>query len=127
MTHIIYIYLIINSFILGWFLREYRYETVSYKLFLTVSIFLFGAIILPSVYVVPILVNPLGWLIREVKFQYRFRFTDFWDRILLDDSYSQEYKTREEKLERMKTLTDRFSKQVQRHNRLIQKRYGNNS
>ena len=124
MIHIIYIYLIINSFILGWHLRDNRYETLAFNIVSSVVIIFFGAIILPLVYIVPIIVKPLGWLIKEVKFQYRFRFTDFWDKILLDDNYSQEYKTREEKLERMKTLTDRFSKQVKRHNRLIQKRYG---
>ena len=124
MIHIIYIYLIINSFILGWHLRDNRYETLAFNIVSSVVIIFFGAIILPLVYIVPIIVKPLGWLIREVKFQYRFRLTNYWDRILLDDNYSQEYKTREEKLERMKTLTDRFSKQVKRHNRLIQKRYG---
>ena len=124
MTHLIYIYLIINSFILGWHLREYRYETVSYKIVLTVFMFLLGAVILPIIYIVPFITKPIGWIYREIKFQYRFRFTDYWDKILLDDNYSEEYKTREEKLERMKTLTDRFYKQVQRHNRLIQNKYG---
>ena len=124
MAHIIYIYLIINSFILGWHLREYRYETVAYKIVLTIFMFLFGAIILPSVYIVPIIVKPVGWLIREIKFQYRFRFTNYWDRILLDDNYSEEYKTLEEKLQRANKMTKGASKQVRRHNRLIQKRYG---
>ena len=127
MAHIIYIYLIINSFILGWHLREYRYETVAYKIVLTIFMFLFGAIILPSVYIVHIIVKPVGWLIREIKFQYRFRFTDFWDKILLDDNYSEEYKTLEEKLERANKMTKGASKQVVRHNRLIQKKYGNNN
>lgn len=124
MIHIIYIYLIINSFILGWHLRDNRHETLAFNIFSSVVVIFFGAIILPLVYVVPILVNPLGWLIREVKFQYRFRLTNYWDRILLDDNYSQEYKTLEEKLERANKTTKNASKQVQRHNRLIQKRYG---
>ena len=124
MTHIIYTYLIINSFILGWHLREYRYETVAYKTILTIFIFLLGAVILPIVYILPTIIKPINWLIREIKFQYRFRFTDFWDKILLDDSYSDIYKTIEEKLQRANKMTKGASKQVQRHNKLIQKRYG---
>ena len=124
MTHIIYTYLIINSFILGWHLREYRYETVAYKTILTIFIFLLGAVILPIVYILPTIIKPINWLIREIKFQYRFRFTDFWDKILLDDSYSDIYKTLEEKLQRANKMTKGASKQVRRHNRLIQKRYG---
>lgn len=124
MTHIIYTYLIINSFILGWHLREYRYETVAYKTILTIFIFLLGAVILPIVYILPTIIKPINWLIREIKFQYRFRFTDFWDKILLDDSYSDIYKTIEEKLQRANKMTKGASKQVRRHNRLIQKRYG---
>ena len=124
MTHIIYTYLIINSFILGWHLREYRYETVAYKTILTIFIFLLGAVILPIVYILPTIIKPIDWLIREIKFQYRFRFTGFWDRILLDDNYSDIYKTLEEKLQRANKMTKGASKQVQRHNKLIQKRYG---
>lgn len=124
MTHIIYIYLIINSFILGWHLREYRYETVAYKTVLTIFMFLLGAVILPIVYILPIIIKPIDWLIREIKFQYRFRFTNYWYRILLDDNYSEEYKTLEEKLDRVNKMTKGASKQVQRHNKLIQNRYG---
>lgn len=52
----------------------------------------------------------LQWIICEIKFWYRFKFTDFWDKILLDDDYSEDYKSREEKLEKkqMKTKTTAY-------------------
>ena len=127
MTHIIYIYLIINSFILGWHLRENRFETLSYKVIALIFLSLFGAIILPLIYMLPIIIKPIEWVYREIKFQYRFRFTDYWDKILLDDNYSEEYKTLEEKLKRVNKMTEGASKQVRRHNKLIQKRYGSKS
>ena len=92
----------------------------------TIFIFFFGAIILPLIYLLPVVAQLIGWLIREVKFQYRFYCTKYWDKILFDDNYSQEYKTREEKLKRANQTTKNASKQVKRHNKLIQKRYGSN-
>jgi hypothetical protein len=123
MTHLIYIYLIINSFLLGWHLKENWFESLNYKLICFSVFILFGAIILPLVYILPILAQYIGWIVTEVRFNYRFYCTDYWDKILLDDLYSEEYKTREEKLKRANETTKNASKQVKRHNKLIQKRY----
>ena len=93
MAHIIYIYLIINSFILGWHLRDNRHETLAFNIVSSAVVIFFGVIILPLVYIIPTIIKPINWLIREVKFQYIFRLTNYWDRILLDDNYSDIYKT----------------------------------
>jgi hypothetical protein len=124
MIHIIYIYLIINSFILGWHLRESRFESLSYKVISFSVLIFFGAIILPLIYILPVLAKIIGWVVREVRFNYRFYCTKYWDKVLLDDNYSEEYKTREEKLKRANQITKNASKQFKRHNRLIQKKYG---
>ncbi len=116
--------MIINSFIAGWHFEEQRYETLSYKIISFSVLFSFGTILYPSIYIVTLLAKPLGWVTREIRFNYRFYCTDYWDKILLDDNYSEEYKTREEKLKRANQTTKNASKQVKRHNRLIQKRYG---
>ncbi len=122
-VHIIYIYLIINSFIAGWHLEEQRYETLSYRIISFSVLFSFGAILYPSIYIATLLAKPLGWVTREIRFIYRFYCTDYWDKIMLDDNYSEKFKTTKDKLERQAEIARTASKQLKRHNRLIQKRY----
>jgi len=128
MTHLIYIYLIINSFIVGFhFNEQYRFESKTYIIIISVFLFLFGGILIPLIYILKPIVKPIGWIYKEIKFQYRFYFTDYWDKILLDDNYSEEYKTTQEKLERSAKLVKNGSKQIQRHNKQIQKKYATQS
>jgi hypothetical protein len=105
-------------------LRESRFESLSYKVISFSVLIFFGAIILPLIYILPVLAKIIGWVVREVRFNYRFYCTKYWDKVLLDDNYSEEYKTREEKLKRANQITKNASKQFKRHNRLIQKKYG---
>jgi hypothetical protein len=127
MIHLIYTYLIINSFIAGYFFNENdRWESRKYAIGFSILCLVFGGLILLT-YPLFLLFTPiLGWFYKEISFQYRFYCTDFWDKILLDDNYSEEYETREEKLKRSEQLVKNASKQVKRHNRLIEKKYGNN-
>ena len=125
MIHIIYIYLIINSFILGSYLLD-RFNDYSLieKVFWSVILFFFGGILLPLIYIGDPLVKVIGYIYKEIKFQYRFHFTDYWDKIMLDDGYSEEYKTLGEKLKRAELMVKSGSKQLKRHNKQIQNKYG---
>jgi hypothetical protein len=126
MIHLIYTYLIINSFIAGYFFNENdRWESRKYAIGFSILCLVFGGLILLT-YPLFLLFTPiLGWFYKEISFQYRFYCTDFWDKIFLDDNYSEDYKTREEKLKRSEQLVKNGSKQLQRHNKQIQKKYGN--
>lgn len=126
MIHIIYIYLIINSFITGWYLGKHISETLFSKVISFSVLILFGAISVPLYYMILKFAGHIGWVTREIRFIYRFYCTDYWDKIMLDDNYSEKYKTTKEKLERSAKVVRTASKQVKRHNRLIQKRYGKN-
>ena len=124
MIHIIYIYLIINSFIAGYlFNNNYKWEKIGYTLTVSFSAFLFGIFGYLFYFLILFFAPILGWIVREVKFTYRFYCTDYWDKIMLDDNYSETYKTTKEKLERSAKVVRTASKQLKRHNRLIQKRY----
>lgn len=126
MEIILYIYFAVNILLSGyWFNENDRLECRKYAIIFS-SVCLFFGVLGCLVYLFLILFSPiLGWLYKEIQFQYRFYFTDYWDKILLDDDYSEEYKTREEKLKRSEQLVKGASKQIQRHNKQIQKRYGN--
>ena len=124
MIHLIYIYLIINSFIVGFHFNErYRFESREHLTIASVILFLFGSVSISLYFISIPLIKAVSWVFREIGFQYRFYFTDYWDKILLDDSYSEKYKTTQEKLERSAKIAEVSSKQVQRHNRQIQKKY----
>lgn len=124
MEIIVYIYFGINLFIAGyWFNENDRWENRKYAIGFSLLCSVFGTLIC-FIYLFLIVFSPiLGWVYKEIRFQYRFYFTSYWDKILLDDSYSEEYKTGEEKLKRLKELVKGASKQLQRHNKQIQKKY----
>ena len=125
MEIILYIYFAINLFIAGyWFNENNRFYNHRYTFSIFVLSVLFG-VLGYLIYFLFLAFSPiLGWLYREIRFQYRFYFTSYWDKIFLDDNYSEEYRTKEEKLERSKEISKHFSKQGQRHNKQIQKKYG---
>lgn len=124
LIHLIYIYFIINSFIAGyWFNENDRWENRRYAILFSSVVLLFG-VVGYLIYLFFIVFSPiLGYIYKELSFQYRFRFTDCWDKILLDDNYSEEFRTKEEKLERIKQLTKGFSKQKDRHLKLVLNKY----
>jgi hypothetical protein len=124
MTNVIYIYFIINAFIAGYTYKDtYSWET---KL-TSISYTFFALLVGIPFYIILFIINAsapiLGWTHIEIKFQYRFHFTKYWDKILLDDNYSPIYKTLEDKLERAEKLTRGSSKQVRRHNKKVKNRY----
>ena len=126
MTHLIYIYFIITSLMVGYNFRDsYRFDKVYFTVFSSVILFFLGGILIPFYYLILFSAEPLGWMYREISFNYRFYFTKYWDNIFLDDSYSEEFKTREEKLKQANKLAEYHgTEQFKRHNRKIQKRYG---
>ena len=126
MEILIYIYFGINLFLSGyWFNENSRWENRKYTIIFS-SVCLFFGVLGYLTYLFLILFAPiLGWLYKEVQFQYRFYCTDYWDKILLDDNYSKKFRTKEEKLKRSEQLTRGASKQIQRHNKQVQKKYEN--
>lgn len=126
MEIILYVYFAINLFIAGyWFNENDRWENRYYAIGYSFACLLFGVLGYLIYFLFLVFTPILGWVFKEVQFQYRFYFTDFWDKIFLDDKYSEEFPTKEEKLKRSKEISKHFSKQGQRHNRQIQKKYAN--
>ena len=122
MEIILYIYFAINLFIAGyWFNENDRWENRKYAIIFSSVCLLFGVLGYLIYFLFLVLFSPiLGWIYKEIQFQYRFYFTSYWDDIFLDDNYSEDYKTREEKLERMKQIMAGFSKQVDRQVKQIE-------
>lgn len=115
------IYFAINIFLAGyWFNEHNKWESRKFTIIFSFGCLLFGALIcLFFLILEPIFV----WTYKEIRFQYRFYFTKYWDKILLDDNYSEKFCTKEEKLERMVKIMSGFSKQTDRHLRQIQNKY----
>lgn len=129
---LLYIYFAINIFLAGyWFNENIRWESRKYAIiFSSVCLFfgVLGCLIYLFLKFTSFLFSPiLGWLYKEIWFQYRFYFTDYWDKIILDDDYTDIYPTKEEKLEAMTKISQQIGKQSSRHNKQIQKKYGNNN
>lgn len=119
MTHIIYIYLIINSFIAGNYLFDgFNDDRGLKKLFYTFVLFFFGAIwvLLYLIIQLPI----FRWLKYEIRFTYTFYFTNYWKNAIENDKD----RTKEEMLKILNEFAEDSNKQAVRHNRLIQKKYG---
>jgi hypothetical protein len=121
----IYIYLIINSFIVGYQYNDRcRFESWSYLVVTSLFLFFFGAILLPLCFLIDPIARGIGYIYKEITFQYKFHFTDYWDKIFLDDNYSEKYKTLGEKLKRAQLIVKNGSKQLKRHNKQVQDKYG---
>lgn len=125
MLHLIYIYLIFNSFILGGYCNssEYRFDSNWNRSVYIFFLIFFGGIITLLDFISPKIFNLFIYITSEIKFQYRFYCTDYFDKIYLDDDYTDLYDSREKKLKRTVGLAKNSSKQMQRHNKQIQKKY----
>lgn len=122
MDTILTVYFGINLFMTGYFLNEnLKWETKTYSIIVVILCLLFGALLAVFVPLFYLFSPILSWIYSEIKFQYRLRFTDYWDKVILDPDYSDEYKTREEKLERIKRLN--FNKQGKRHAEIVYNKY----
>lgn len=126
MEIILYTYFAINILIATYLLKEnLKWEGIKYTIIFSSVCLVFGFLGF-LIYLFLILFPPiLGWFYREIKFQYKFYFTSYWDKVMLDDNYSEIYKTHEEKLKRSEELIKHGSKQIARHSKQIQKKYGN--
>ena len=125
MEIILYIYFAINILMTTYFLKEnLKWEGVRFTVFFSVICLLFGVLIGVFLYLFLPLFTPIfGWLFKEIRFQYIFRFTNYWDKILLDDDYSEEFRTKEEKLKRTEQMMKGYNKQVDRHAKLVIEKY----
>lgn len=125
MEIILHIYFGINLFIAGYIFNENeRWESRTYTFVALVVCLLVGTLIAGFVSLFYPFLPIFEWVKYEIRFWYRVKFTDYWDKILLDDSYSDEYKSREEKLERIINLANNFNKQSKRHSKIIYNKYG---
>jgi hypothetical protein len=125
MIHLIYIYLIFNSFLLGGYCNssEYRFDSNWNRSFYIFFLVFFGGIIASIDFYSPKIFNLFIYITSEIKFQYRMLFTDYFDKIYLVNNYTDLF-WQEKKLKRIEELAQNSSKQIQRHNRQIQKKYG---
>jgi hypothetical protein len=121
MIHLIYIYLILNSFLLGGYCNssEYRFDSNWNRSFYIFFLVFFGGIIALLDFIPQKILNSFEYIVREIKFQYRFDFTDYFNEI-----YFYDYDSREKKLKITEELAQNSSKQTQRHNKQIQNKYG---
>jgi hypothetical protein len=125
MIHLIYLYLIINSFILGAYITDHFNDDSALRNYLfSLIIIFFGAIILLGYFIFVLLDYLFRPISVEITFQYKMYFTDYFDKIYLDDKYTDLYDSREKKLKKTEELAQNSSKQMQRHNKQIQKKYG---
>ena len=125
MEIMLYIYFAINILIVTYYLESnLKWEGIKYTLIFSSVALLFGVLISVFLLFLKLFSPILGWIFKEIQFQYRFYFTKYWDKILLDDNYSGEFCTKEEKLERSEKLVRTSSKQVKRRNKQIQNKYG---
>lgn len=123
-TTLILIYFAINIFIAGYgFSEDSTWESVSYTRGRLIFNLFFGSCFL-VLYPLLILFPPISnWIKYEIIFWYRFKFTNYWQGVLLDDEYSEEYKSREEKLEKIVASASKFNKQSRRHSKIIYNKY----
>ena len=119
MIHLIYIYLMINSFIAGNYLFDTFNDDKGFKKFEIFSVlFLFGAPLVLISFIVEIPI--FRWLRNEITFICHFYFTNYWKNAVENN----EDRSKEEMLKMLNDFSEDSNKQVKRHNRLIQKRYG---
>lgn len=125
MEIILYIYFGINIFLSGyWFNENDRWENRRYAIIFSSLCLFFGVIGAVSIFIFYLFSPIFEWALKEIRFWYKLKFTNYWNKILLDDSYSEAYKSREEKLERIKNLANNFSKQSKRHSKIVYNKYG---
>src|SRR3990170_4515623 len=112
MIHILYIYLIINIFILGAYINssDYRFDNTYTRYIYCFLLIFFGGIIVILDLISPKILNCFEYIIRELKFQYRMLFTDYFDKIYLDDEYTELYDSREKKLKKTEELAQKNKK-----------------
>ena len=121
---LILIYFAINIFMAGYnFSEDEKWETRLRAIFgLSIMLF-FGSLIL-IFYCLSILFSPIyDWLHNEIGFQYKFYLTKYWENILLDDDYSEKFRTKEEKLEWLVSNANNYNKQSRRHSKIVYNKY----
>ena len=120
MEIILYIYFAVNLFLAGyWFNENDKWESRGYAVVFSSVCFFFGGLAC-LVYLFYILFSPiLIWITHEVRFQYKFYFTKYWQGIMPADKN----KTAEEKIQEIKKITETSSKQMARHAKKVYNKF----
>lgn len=118
----IIVYFGINIFLAGYHLGDDGRFNSWYRNLISVFFLIFFAVfVVFGYYLVNFLRYVLEPVYRETRFLYLFYLTKHFDKIYLDDNYSDVFKTREEKLKRTEEVSK--TKQMKRHNKFIQNKY----
>lgn len=126
MIHAFYIYFIINSFLLGKYVcgTDYKISNVWVVSFYCFLLAFLGTFVLLFDITVPSIFKVFDYIDDEIRFSYRFYCTDYFSRVYSDNSSEEFYNSQKKKLVKTEEMAQNSSKQIKRHNRLIQKRYG---
>lgn len=113
---LILIYFAVNIFMAGYnFSEDEKWETRLRAIFGLFVMLFFGSLFL-IFYSVYHLFSPIfNWIKFEIIFWRRFKFTNYWQEVLLDDNYSEKFRTKEEKLEWLLSSANNYNKQSRRH------------
>lgn len=119
-TILLIVYFSINVFMTGmYFSDSFLWDKPSIK-DLTTLLF-FG-----TLFLILNLISRIGiisWVKYEVVFFYRLYFTKYWDKMFLDDNYSEDFPDLLSKLDQVERIYRNGSKQVKRHAEIIKRRY----
>lgn len=126
MIHAFYIYFIINGFLLGQYVcgTDYKLVNIWIRNFYCFLLFFFGAFVLLFDRILPSIFKVFDYIDDEIRFNYRFYCTDYFSKVYSDDNFTKFYDSRKKKLVKTEEMARNSNKQIKRHNRLIQKRYG---
>lgn len=125
MMHLIYIYFILNSYLFGKYVgKDMRFDIIGERIFYSLCLIFFGVILGVLVTICKLISPFIAYIWQEIRFQYCFRLTDYYDIIYLDDKYTELYDSRDKKLKRTEELSQNSSGQTKRYNKQIQKKYG---
>ena len=97
------------------FSEDEKWESKTKIVFGLFLMLFFGSCIL-ILYPLSILFSPIfNWVKYETIFWHRFKLTNYWQEVLLDDDYSEKFRTKEEKLEWLLSSANNYNKQSRRH------------
>ena len=124
MEIILYIYFAINLFLAGYnYSEDEKWETRTRAVFGLFIMLFFGSIGLIFYYLFLLFSPIFNWTKYEIIFWHRFKFTNYWQDILLDDDYSEKFRTKEEKLEWLVSHANNYNKQSRRHSKIVYNKY----
>jgi hypothetical protein len=120
MNNIATIYFAINIFIAGYnYSEDEKWETRTRAVFGLIIMLFFGSIVALFYYLSLVFSPILNWIINEIGFQYKLRFSKHWENILFED----ENQSSREKLEIIKNWSEVSKGQFKRHSKMVYEKY----